>query len=81
MEQAPKQPLTADELLQHAEQSLVWARNNYGGQYNELANTAALVSLAASGLVIARSIVAQTEMMAEVYVPDVGSQASEQAGK
>jgi hypothetical protein len=74
MEQPPPQPPTNDDLLIQAEQKLEWARNNYGGPHNDLANTAALVSLAASALAIARSIVEQTQMMAEVHLPEMGGE-------
>lgn len=72
MEQPPTQPPSDDELLLQAEQSLAWSRNNYGGKYNDLADTAALVSLAASALVIARAIREQTDIMQEVQLPEVG---------
>lgn len=77
MEQKPSQPPTNDELFSQAEQSLTWAQSNYGSKYNDLANTAALLSLAASALVIARLLGEQTDMMHEIDLPEMGAQASE----
>lgn len=79
-EQSPNQSPTNDELLFQAEQNLTWARNNYGKTHNDLANTAALVSLAASALIIAKCLNEQTDMMAEVYLPNVGAARSEGEG-
>ncbi len=70
-QESPQQPSTNDELLIQAEQNLGWARNNYGKTHNDLSSTAALVSLAASALIIARCLSEQTEMMAEVYLPEM----------
>jgi hypothetical protein len=71
-EQHKDQPPTSEELLTDAEKFARWARNLYGKDYS-LANTAALVSLAASAVVIARSLSEQTIMMREVSLPEMTS--------
>jgi hypothetical protein len=76
METQPTPYPTNDELLEQAEQKLTWAENNYGTKQNDLANTAALISLAKSALVIARALNEQQEMMREIQLPEIG--ASEQ---
>jgi hypothetical protein len=57
LEQRPEPtPPTNEELLDGAEKYLRFARKNYGGEMdgNEYSQTAALVSIANSALVIAR---------------------------
>lgn len=54
-EKKPNQPATDAEMLHHAEKFAGFARSLYARE-DGLANTAALISLAGSALVIARSI-------------------------
>lgn len=56
-----KPPLTNEERLHNAERMLDYARNNYGRPDNDLATTAALVSLAGSAFVIARLLHEQAQ--------------------
>ena len=82
MEQSPNQPPTNEELLASAERNLKLAQNNYGNQYasQEQVTSLALISLAASSLVIARSVAVQTDIMQEIDLPEMGSQSNEHEG-
>lgn len=74
LENRPEQPARShDELLEMAESFAERARNNYGTRDhgNEYAQTAALISLAGSAVVIARMLVAQNELMNVVNRPDL----------
>ena len=73
LEKRSEQPSKSnDELLEMAEKFAERARNNYGARDhgNEYAQTAALISLAGSAVVIARMLVAQTPLANEVNLPD-----------
>jgi hypothetical protein len=70
--ETPPQPPTNDELLVKAGKFADWAMNLYA-QENDLANTAALVSLAGSALVIARSLAGHQLPVEEMAVPEITS--------
>jgi hypothetical protein len=59
-----------DQLLENAEQYMSWARRNYGNRPdgNDIARTAAMISMANSLLVVARQLVA-SEVQVTIDLP------------